>query len=175
MQMNRPIAIEEEDWVDEEWGEIVSCEAIPLNDSWPWNKGTCVPNPNPWSTECRFKVTYENGKKAYFASRGWEILMGCGFSGGVFNGNGYKAPEGRPCDEFRFFNVSLMATVVNALAKCVAIPLGEVALLDNERANKILKEYDILPHPVLYSEERSSELFEKWKKRWFDRSERAHV
>ena len=168
VQKNRTIAIAEEDWVDEEWGNIVSCEAVPLKDSWPWNKGTCVPNPNPWITECRFKVTYENGKKAYLVSRGWEILMGCGLRGRVFDGKDFKDPDGEPYEEFRFFNGRLMATAANALAKCVAIPPGEVAMLAEEKANKVLNEYDILSYPVLYSEEREIELFKKWKKRWLD-------
>ena len=29
--------IEEEDWVDQYWGDIISCKAPVFNDEWPWN------------------------------------------------------------------------------------------------------------------------------------------
>lgn len=151
----KAVAIEEEDWIDREWGEIVRCEAVVLDDRWPWDKGTCVPNRNPWEASCDFEVEYANGEKERLTARGWEVLMGLGFR-----------IIGKESLERRFFNIGLMATVARALADGVVIPPGRVDVLDEERGRKVLEEYGIVSYPVLYSVERDKAIFREWKGRW---------
>lgn len=157
-----------ENWVDREWGEIVSCEAVAMSDEWPWNKGTAVPNRNPWEVSCNFIVKYSNGRRAEIYSRGWEVLLGLGFRGDLFDGKKSRKIDDIPYDEYRFFNVRLMATVAKALSEGAPIPPGQVSLMDEESAKKLLKEFDILTYPVLNSEEDEQEKYKRWEKKWLD-------
>lgn len=166
--MKKNIAIEEEDWIDAGWGEIVSCEALSLDNSWPWDKGTAVPNRNPWEASCDFRVKYANGKSAKITARGWEVLMGLGFRGELLDGTEFNELDGVPNDEFRFFNIGLMATVAKALSDGIVIPAGNVSIEDEKSGKKILEELDIPSSPVVYCEENDATTFKRWKKKWLD-------
>lgn len=166
--MKKNIVIEEEDWIDAGWGEIVSCEALSLDNSWPWDKGTAVPNRNPWEASCDFSVKYANGKSAKITARGWEVLMGLGFRGELLDGSEFNELDGEPNDEFRFFNIGLMATVAKALSDGIVIPAGNVSIEDEKSGQKILEELDIPIFPVVYCEENDATTFKRWKKKWID-------
>ena len=173
--------IEEEDWVDQYWGDIISCKAPVFNDEWPWNKGSCVPTPNPWvAPECTFNVEYENGERAWLVARGWEILCGEGFRGVVWKDGAWQeptwqTPTGEPYSglDFRFYNKRLMAATVKALSEGAAIPPGNVVLPDEEESKKILDEADVplypvvtYPDPIMLHEERQAEVFARWREKW---------
>ncbi len=173
--------IEEEDLVDQYWGDIISCEAPIFADKWSWNKGTCVPAPNPWAApECSFIVEYENGEKARLVARGWEILCGEGFRGVVLKDGRWQSPTwltstGEPYSgqDFRFYNKRLMAAAVRALSIGVAIPAGKVVLPGEDEAKNIINEAGIMPYPVLpypdpmkLIEEWHAEVFKQWMEKW---------
>lgn len=173
--------IEEEDWVDQYWGDIISCKAPVFKDEWPWNKGSCVPTPNPWAApECRFIVEYKNGEKARLVARGWEILCGEGFRGAVWKDGKWQkptwqTPTGLPYSglDFRFYNKRLMAATVKALSEGVAIPPGNVVLPNEEESKKILDEADVplypvvtYPDPRMLRQERHAEVFARWREKW---------
>lgn len=175
------VIIEEEDWVDQYWGDIISCKAPVFKDEWPWNKGSCVPTPNPWvAPECTFNVEYENGERAWLVARGWEILCGEGFRGvvrkdGEWQKPTWQTPTGEPYSglDFRFYNKRLMAATVKALSEGVAIPPGNVVLPDEEESKKILDEADVplypvvtYPDPIMLHEERQAEVFARWREKW---------
>lgn len=158
-------------WVDEEWGDIVSCEAIPLDDTWPWNKGTCVPNPNPWITECRFKVVYENEAEATLVTRAWAVMTGIGFDGEILKKGKFEAYPDYEYDDYEeitFFNPRLVATAAKALSKGEVIPPGKVQLLDNVEAVRVLKEFGIPTQPCKRNDEYLAEKREEWKRRWIE-------
>ena len=46
--------IDAERWADRDWGDVVSCEATAFSEEWPYGKGTCVPDRNPWEAMCIF-------------------------------------------------------------------------------------------------------------------------
>lgn len=170
--MNKEKKIENEDWVDREWGGIASCEALPVSSGWPWNKGTCVPNLNPTAASCDFKVLYKNGKVAYLSARGSEILAGCGFRGAIEENGETIRPSGEvdisngigPC----FFDVRLVGTVAKALENGDIIPPGSVDLVTEEEAIKVLDRLDIPHYPaeVPFSEVQSqySKYYDYWIK-----------
>ena len=161
---------ENENWVDKEWGGIVSCEALTVSSGWPWNKGTCVPNLNPTSASCDFKVRYQNGKVAILSARGSEILAGCGF-GGVIEENGEKVkPEGEE-DLIagtgpRFFNIRLVGTVARVLEHGDIIPPGTVGLDTEEEAIKALKRLGIPQYPAKIPAEEVNGQYQKYYDYW---------
>jgi len=162
--------IENDNWVDRDWGGIVSCESIPIGDDWPWDKGTCVPNLNPTSASCDFKVRYQNGKEAILTARGSEILAGCGFRG-VIEENGEKvSPEGEedPIAGIgpRFYNVRLIGTVARVLEHGDIIPPGVVGLDTEEEATKTLKRLAIPLYPAEVPAIEVNGQFQKYSDYW---------
>lgn len=162
--------IENENWVDREWGGIVSCETISIDDDWPWNKGTCVPNLNPTSASCDFRVRYQNGKIAVLTARGAEILAGCGFRG-VIEENGERVrPEG--AEDLiagigpRFYNVRLVGTVARVLERGEIIPSGIVGLDTGEEAIRTLKRLGIPQYPAEVPAIEVNGQFQKYSAYW---------
>ena len=148
-------------WIDKDWGGIASCEALPFSSEWPYGKGTCVPDRNPWEAMCDFIVTYENGKKARLFARGREILSGEGFRGIV---------EGGKDDEtIRFFPLGLVGVTAQALADGSIIPSGKVDLLGDEAATSILEANGIPTYPIDEDEELEGKTYRKWVKDWIDK------
>jgi hypothetical protein len=150
--------IEKSKWLDAEWGNPISCEALPYSNSWPYDKGTCVPNRNPWEAICDFRVTYENGKKVRLFARGWEILSGYGFRGCL---EGEKSVSGT-----RYFPLTLVGLVVQALADCSIVPGGAVDLPSKEAALASLKDNGVPDYPAEHSDEEEGRLRNKWYKEW---------
>ena len=168
--MTKEKKIENENWVDKDWGGIVSCEAVPLDDSWPWDKGTCVPNLNPTAASCDFKVRYQNGKVARLTARGSEILAGCGFSGVIDEGGEVVEPSGYTDlisgEGPKFFDVRLVGTVARVLERGEVIPPGQVGLDTEGDAAKVLKRLGIPQYPAVVPFEEVTGMYHKYKDYW---------
>ena len=160
---------------DSGWGGIVRCVAVPLSDSWPYYRGTCVPWPNPLSTECSVVAEYANGKKADLFARGFEILDGLGFRGAEIVGtdsngkNIYKKDylrHGVLPYEPRFGTTQLLGTVVKALVTFTCIPVGVVKLLPEDEAERVLRENNVKVLPADSDDEWRSETESGWLEKW---------
>lgn len=154
------------DWVDREWGDLVSCKAFPRKDGWPYDKGAFVPRPNPWGCFGCFDVEYENGARVSLRARGWDIINGYGFHGSILNDDKFKPaveePEGM---DFVFFPKRLVATALSALVECRFIPTGAVMLVSGEEADDALRRYGLMDVPA----HRPSSSWAYHQEAWFEK------
>ena len=154
--MYYPKSFEEEDRIDRNWGDIVKCEAIPMDgyDHWPFTLGTCVPYLTPVCAFCRFVTKFENGFRTTLYARGFSVMEGIGFTvRGVDVGDGwmdvyaYGDKFGKPYNEYVVTNKRLVATTLKALASATPIPFGDVELVGDAEADAILKDANVTDWP----------------------------
>lgn len=161
--------------IDTNFGDIVSCEAVPHDpesDSWFDRIGTGCMSGNPLFSPWAIKVVYANGVEAFLESRGFEIMESRGMGGAIT-----KRPEGLQDGEGwkgRFGNSRLLATVASRIRDCTYLPCGPVELLPEDQCADVFTDCQMRDRPCDIDKEWSEKIEKYWEKRWTDEGKVVH-
>jgi len=153
--------------VDTDFGDIVSCEAVPHDKdsgSFSKNLGTGCMSGNPLYSPWSFRVTYANGVQAVVEGRGWMVMSSQGLPGFI-----EKRPEGlkdSPRWRDRYGNARLMATIAAKIRDCGYFPTGPVELIPSDQVEAVFKDCGVRNRPCDIDDEWLAKVEKEWPERW---------